>query len=68
MKRKPTALTALIIAVVLFLAFVPEPASAQYIVYTQRCCDGAGYVRCFINPTPVGNSCYCYGQGWGYAC
>lgn len=41
---------------------------AQPILVTNRCCDNSGVVRCVINPTPVGNSCFCYGQGYGYAC
>lgn len=45
-----------------------KPAEAQYVVYSRYCCDGFGNVRCVINPTPLGNPCYCYGQGAGYTC
>ena len=49
---------------------LPErKADAQQVVYTRKCCDASGNVRCYtINWTPVGNDCFCYGQGWGYAC
>lgn len=46
-----------------------KPVQDQYVTLTKSCCDGNGNVRCFlINWTPVGNDCYCYGQGWGFAC
>lgn len=44
------------------------PAEAQ-VVYSRQCCDGAGVVRCYlVNWTPVGNACFCPGQGWGTTC
>jgi hypothetical protein len=44
----------------------PEPAQ---VIYSKKCCDSDAVVRCYlINWTPVGNACYCNGQGWGYAC
>lgn len=43
------------------------PVEAQ-VIMVNRCCDNGGYARCNINWTPVGNACFCYGQGWGYAC
>ena len=45
-----------------------KPAEAQ-VTYTLNCCDSSAVIRCtLINWTPVGNPCFCYGQGWGYAC
>lgn len=33
------------------------------------CCDGYGYRRCtIVNPIPVGNPCFCPGQGYGTVC
>lgn len=59
----------LFIAVISTTFFIQaEPAEAQPVL-TRKCCDGYGVVRCILeNWTPVGNSCVCYQQGWGYAC
>lgn len=47
---------------------VPEEADAQP-THSKQCCDGYGIIRCrLINWTPLGNDCFCPGQGWGYAC
>lgn len=46
-----------------------KPTKVEQVIYTRKCCDGAGNVRCILeNWTPVNNPCFCYGQGWGYAC
>lgn len=46
----------------------PKPEPAQ-VIYSINCCDGNAIIRCkLINWTPVGNACFCNGQGWGYAC
>lgn len=66
MKKLIGALMALAIGVAVIAP--SAPAEAQVIIYTTACCDGGNYVRCAINPTPVGNPCFCYGQGWGHAC
>lgn len=66
MKKLIGALMALAIGVAVLAP--AAPAEAQ-VVYTRNCCDGAGVIRCtLVNWTPVGNQCFCYGQGWGYAC
>lgn len=45
------------------------PIDLQAVPVTRQCCDSAGVIRCvLVNWTPLGNSCYCYGQGWGWAC
>jgi len=66
MKKLIGFVLALVIGIIV-IAPVHE-AEAQ-VVYTRKCCDGNNNVRCVLeNWTPVGNSCFCYGQGWGYAC
>lgn len=46
-----------------------EKAAAQYPPPPATfCCDAYGYHRCVINPSVPGTSCFCYGQGYGYAC
>lgn len=40
----------------------------SYPTLTPYCCDAFGNKRCMTNPGPIGSSCFCYGQGWGYAC
>jgi hypothetical protein len=58
----------LVLAIGVAVVAPESPAQAQ-VVYTVKCCDGAGVIRCQLqNWTPVGNACFCYGQGWGYAC
>lgn len=33
------------------------------------CCDAYNYRRCLlVLATPVGNPCFCEGQGWGHVC
>lgn len=65
---KKIACVILTIAAIFAVAAPEQKAEAQYITYTPYCCDGFGIVRCNINATPVGNPCFCYGQGWGRAC
>jgi len=46
----------------------PAPEPAQ-VIYSKKCCDSNAVVRCYlVNWTPVGNSCFCPNQGYGYAC
>jgi hypothetical protein len=52
---------------VLIAAPAPE-AEAQVVVYGAYCCDAGGIRRCVINYTPIGNPCFCYNQGAGWAC
>ena len=41
----------------------PVPEMGYY------CCDQFGYKRCrLVQPMPIGSSCFCYGQGYGYVC
>jgi hypothetical protein len=67
MKKK--IIETLISLVTAFAILVPSaPANAQ-VVYTRKCCDASGSVRCIlVDWMPVGNSCYCFQQGYGYAC
>lgn len=47
----------------------PSHEAEAQIVYSRKCCDGNGVVRCILeNWTPVGNPCFCYGQGSGWTC
>lgn len=46
-----------------------ESVSAPQVLFSRKCCDGDGVVRCIlVNWTPVGDPCFCYNQGWGYTC
>lgn len=50
-------------------AQAPKPEKIEQVLMSLKCCDGTGTVRCILGAyTPVGNACYCYGQGWGYTC
>ena len=41
----------------------PAPQMGYY------CCDQFGNRRCqLVQPLPVGSSCFCFGQGYGYVC
>jgi hypothetical protein len=60
-------ITVILAALAIFAAAPSTSVEAQP-VYVGYCCDGGGFRRCVINPTPLGNPCFCYGQGWGYAC
>lgn len=67
MKRK--IIGSLLALAALVAVAAPEQKADAQVVYTRQCCDAGGNVRCIlVNWTPVGNDCYCYGQGWGYAC
>lgn len=51
---------------VALMASTQARAEGQLAVY---CCDGYGVHRCVLeNPVPPGNSCFCFGQGYGIAC
>jgi hypothetical protein len=48
---------------------MPERKADAQVVYSRKCCDNSATVRCILDDwTPVGNPCFCYGQGWGYTC
>ena len=58
-----------VFAVILGIMVIAPEHKAEAQVVTRQCCDANGVVRCMlINWTPVGNSCFCYGQGYGVAC
>jgi hypothetical protein len=68
-----------VLSVLVFGMFGENPVSAkdikldkpkpEQVIYTRKCCDGGGTVRCIIdNWVPVGSGCFCYGQGYGVAC
>lgn len=59
----------LVVGMILVGVLAPsQPAEAQ-VLMSRKCCDVAGNVRCVLeNWTPVGNACFCYGQGWGVTC
>lgn len=41
----------------------PAPQMGYY------CCDQLGNRRCqLVQPMPIGSSCFCFGQGYGYVC
>ena len=66
MKKIIVAILALAIGVVVL---APANKAEAQVVYTRGCCDLAGNLRCgLINWTPVGNACFCPGQGYGVAC
>ncbi|MBF0224797.1 MAG: hypothetical protein HQK76_05005 [Desulfobacterales bacterium] len=47
----------------------PAPNTPSYQPMGNFCCDIWGNKRCqLVQPVPVGTSCFCVGQGWGYAC
>ncbi len=44
----------------------PAPPPPQLGYY---CCDQFGNRRCtLVQPLPLGSSCFCFGQGYGYVC
>lgn len=60
-----------VIGFVMVAIFVCAPTleSEAQPAMSLRCCDGYGNIRCSLeNWTPIGNPCFCYGQGWGYTC
>jgi hypothetical protein len=60
---------ALILVSFVGLSFVGVKSSEAQVPYGARCCDAYGLARCgLVNPVPVGNPCFCPGQGWGYTC
>ena len=61
-------LIGLLLAGCIFAIVIPPLQEAKAQIYTNRCCDAGGFVRCVINPSPLGTSCFCYGQGWGVTC
>jgi len=40
------------------------------VIYSRKCCDSNGVVRCIIDSwAPLNSSCYCYGiSGTGWVC
>jgi hypothetical protein len=66
MKKIFTAFLALAIGVAII---APTQNAEAQVIYSNRCCDGSGTVRCIINPPgPVGGGCFCYAQGAGFIC
>lgn len=52
----------------MFGVSVEKPAEAQ-VLYGAYCCDNSGWRRCMLDfPAPVGNTCFCRGQGYGWTC
>jgi len=46
-----------------------EMNQSPNILWGAYCCDFYGNRRCALNDWyPVGNPCFCYGQGNGYVC
>ena len=46
-----------------------QPAAPPVPQMGYFCCDQFGNRRCqLIQPMPIGSSCICYGQGYGYVC
>lgn len=61
-------LVSVLIAAILAIALAPT-VEAQYRPLSRICCDVYDVPRCELeNWTPIGNPCFCYGQGWGHAC
>ena len=47
----------------------PESLSPSAPQTGYYCCDQFGNRRCqLVQPLPVGSSCFCFGQGYGYVC
>ncbi len=47
-------------------AKLPGPSTPQM---GSFCCDQFGNRRCgLVQPFPLGSSCFCFGQGYGYTC
>lgn len=66
MKRVISVLVALAIGIAVI---APSDVAQAQVVYSNRCCDGAGNVRCIMGAFgPVGGGCFCYGQGNGWIC
>lgn len=46
-----------------------QPAPVNQVVYGAFCCDGSGIRRCeVVSAAPIGNGCFCPGQGYGFVC
>lgn len=62
-------ISVLLILVIGVAVIAPTNDAEAQIIYSRKCCDNGGNVRCILeNWTPLGNPCFCYGQGWGYTC
>lgn len=47
----------------------PQPTPPPDTEMAEWCCDTWDNKRCqLVSPVPVGSSCFCPGQGYGYAC
>jgi hypothetical protein len=69
MKKFFAFMIALFVVFIFTAPMFETPTAEAQVVYTRKCCDSSGTVRCILeNWTPVTNPCFCYGQGWGYAC
>ena len=48
---------------------VPERRSNEASGYGNYCCDPSGNRRCtLVESMPIGSSCVCFGQGYGFVC
>lgn len=63
-------ISGLVVLAALVAFAAPEHKAEAQVVYSYSCCDSAGNVRCLLNngPFPIGNTCFCYGQGYGVVC
>lgn len=51
------------------VVLAPSQEARAQVVMSNRCCDAAGNVRCFMPVMgPVGAGCYCNYQGNGWVC
>lgn len=68
MKKIIALLLSIFVVTLLLCGSHSSEAEAQPIM-TLQCCDADNIVRCrLVNWTPLGNPCFCSGQGWGHAC
>ena len=66
MKKVFAALFAVAIGVVVFC---PAQESDAQVLLSRKCCDTGNNIRCFLDDWyPVGDGCFCPGQGVGHVC
>lgn len=66
--KNKLAIVSLAILLISVISSTSDNAEAQ-VILSRKCCDNNGYVRCIlVDWTPVGNPCFCYGQGYGTTC
>lgn len=63
-------LFSVLLVVVAGIAFIaPVQTAEAQVIYGLQCCDSNAVIRCkLVNWTPVGNPCFCPGQGYGIVC